>query len=49
MAYELDFPSDYNIHHVFHVSHLNKVINTDFHTYTSLPQLDEEISIWLHP
>jgi hypothetical protein len=46
---ELAFPSHSKLHHVFHVSFLKKVIGTKCHTQTSLPELDEEGSIWLQP
>jgi len=47
MAYQLTFPSHSKVHHVFHVSWLNKVIGTKFQTKTNLPELDEEGSTWL--
>jgi hypothetical protein len=49
MAHQLEFPNHSNIHLVFHVSCLNKVLGTRCHTHTSLPKLDEEDSIWLQP
>jgi hypothetical protein len=49
VAYQLAFPSHSNIHHVFHVSCLKKVIGTKCQTQTNLPNLDEEGSIWLQP
>jgi hypothetical protein len=49
MAYQLSLPSQSKIHLVFHVSFLNKVIGTNCQTQTSLPELDEEGSIWLWP
>jgi hypothetical protein len=49
VAYQLDFPKHSKIRPVFHVSCLKKVIGTKFHTQTSLPELDEEGSIWLQP
>jgi hypothetical protein len=49
VAYQLALPNQSKIHHVFHVSFLNKVIGTNFQTQTSLPELDEEGSIWLQP
>jgi hypothetical protein len=29
-----------NIHHIFHVSCLNKAFGTKYHTQTNLPELD---------
>jgi hypothetical protein len=49
VAYELYFPSHAKIHLFFHVSYLKTMIGTKCQTQTSLPELDEEGSIWLHP
>jgi aspartyl/asparaginyl beta-hydroxylase (cupin superfamily) len=49
VAYKLSLPSDSNLHPIFHVSWLKKVIGTRYHIQTNLPELDEEGSIWLHP
>jgi hypothetical protein len=49
MAYQLALPSQLKLHPIFHVSFLKKVIQTKFQTQTSLPELDEEGSIWLQP
>ena len=49
VAYQLALPSHSKLHHVFHVSYLNKVIGTKCQTQTNLPELDEEGSIWLQP
>jgi hypothetical protein len=49
VAYQLSLSSHSELHHVFHVSCLKKVIGTKCQTRTSLPELDEEGSIWLHP
>jgi hypothetical protein len=49
MAYQLALPSHSKLHHIFHVSCLKKVIGTKCQTQTSLPELDEEGSIWLYP
>jgi hypothetical protein len=45
MAYKLSLPNHSELHHVFHVSFLKKVIGTKCQTQTSLPELDEEGSI----
>jgi hypothetical protein len=47
VAYQLALPSHSKLHLVFHVSFLKKVIGTKCQTQTSLPQLEEEGSIWL--
>jgi hypothetical protein len=47
VASQLDFFNHYKLHHVFHVSFLNKVTRTKCQTQTNLPKLDEEGSIWL--
>jgi hypothetical protein len=49
MAYQLALPSQSKLHPVFHVSFLKKVIGNKCQTQTSLPELDEEGSIWLQP
>ena len=49
VAYKLALSSHSKLHHVFHVSCLKKVIGTKCQTQNSLPDLDEEGSIWLHP
>jgi hypothetical protein len=49
VAYHLAFPNHYKLHLVFHVFCLNKVTGTKCQTQTSLPELDEEVSIWFHP
>jgi hypothetical protein len=49
MAYQLALPRHSKIHHVFHVSCLKKLIGTKCQTQTSLPESDEEGSIWLQP
>jgi hypothetical protein len=48
VAYQLALPNHSNLHLVFHVSCLKKVIGTKCQNQTSLPKLDEEGSIWLH-
>eukprot|EP00253_Pinus_taeda_P007116 PITA_07116 len=47
VAYKLAFPPTTKIHPVFHVSCLKKVIGKNCRIQTSLPELDEEGSIWL--
>lgn len=49
VAYKLALPPTANIHPVFHVSSLKKVIANNCRVQTSLPELDEEGSIWLQP
>ena len=49
VAYQLALPNHSNLHLVFHVSYLEKVFGTKCQTQTSLPELDEEGSIWLQP
>eukprot|EP00253_Pinus_taeda_P034520 PITA_34520 len=49
VAYKLALPPTAKIHPVFHVSCLKKVIGNNFRIRTSLPELDEEGSIWLQP
>eukprot|EP00253_Pinus_taeda_P006918 PITA_06918 len=49
MAYKLALPPTTKIHQVFHLSCLKKVIGINCRIQTSLPELDEEGSIWLQP
>eukprot|EP00253_Pinus_taeda_P033511 PITA_33511 len=49
VAYKLAFPPTAKIHPVFHVSCLKKVTGNNCRIQTSLPELDEEGSIWLQP
>jgi hypothetical protein len=49
VSYQLSQPSQSKLHLVFHVSFLNKVIGTKCQTQTSLPELDEDGSIWFQP
>jgi hypothetical protein len=49
VVYQLALPISSKLHLVFHVSFLKKVIGTKCQTQTSLPELDEEGSIWLQP
>jgi hypothetical protein len=47
VAYQLALPSHSKIHLVFHVSCLNKVIETKCQIQTNLLELAKEGSIWL--
>eukprot|EP00253_Pinus_taeda_P001875 PITA_01875 len=47
VAYKLALPPTAQIHPVFHVSRLKKVIGNHCRIQTSLPEVDEEGSIWL--
>eukprot|EP00253_Pinus_taeda_P025117 PITA_25117 len=49
VAYKLALPPTAKLHPVFHVSCLKKVIGNNCRIQTSLPELDEEGSIWLQP
>eukprot|EP00253_Pinus_taeda_P018899 PITA_18899 len=49
VAYKLALPPTAKIHPFFHVSCLKKVIGNNCRIQTSLPELDEEGSIWLQP
>jgi hypothetical protein len=49
MSCQLDLPNHSELHPVFHVSCLKKVIGTKCQNQTNLPELDEEGSIWLQP
>jgi hypothetical protein len=49
VAYQLALPIHSNLHHVFRVSCLKKVIGTKCQIQTNLPKLVEEGSIWLQP
>jgi hypothetical protein len=49
VTYQLAMPIDSKIHHVFHVSCLNKVIGTMCQTQTNLLELDEKGSFGCIP
>jgi hypothetical protein len=49
MAYKLEFPASSQVHPVFHVSYLKKVIGDNILVQIILPELDEEGKIILDP
>jgi hypothetical protein len=49
MAYKLELPASSQVHPVFHVSCLKKVIGDKIPVQTILPELDEEGKIILEP
>ena len=49
MAYKLELPASCQVHLVFHVSCLKKVIGEKLPIQTILPELDEEGKIILEP
>ena len=49
MAYKLELPASSQVHPVFHVSCLKKVIGENLPVQTILPELDEEGKIILEP
>ena len=49
MAYKLELPASLQVHPVFHVSCLKKVIGNKILVQTILPELDEEGKIILEP
>jgi hypothetical protein len=49
VAYHLALPSQSKLHPIFLVFCLKKVIGNKCQTKNSLPELDEEGSIWLQP
>jgi hypothetical protein len=49
VAYKLALPNHSKLDPIFQVSFLKKVIGTKCQTQTSLPELDEEGSIFLQP
>ena len=49
MAYKLELPASSQVHPIFHVSCLKKVIGDKIQVQTILPELDEEGKIILEP
>jgi hypothetical protein len=49
VTYQLALPSHSKLHPFFHVSCLKRAIGTKCQTQTSIPEFDEEGSIWLQP
>ena len=49
MAYKLELPASLQVHPVFHVSCLKKVIGENILVQTILPEVDEEGKIILEP
>jgi hypothetical protein len=49
VAYELELPKESNIHNVFHMSCLKKVVGQFINTSEELPPLDEEGQLELVP
>ena len=49
VTYKLSLPTSSNIHPVFHVSCLRKVVGPNSEVQSTLPEMDEEGSIWIHP
>ena len=49
MAYKLELPTSSQVHPIFHVSCLKKVIGENIPVHTIFPKLDEEGKIILEP
>jgi hypothetical protein len=49
MAYKVELPTSSQVHPIFHVSYLKKVIGDKIPVQTILPELDEEGKIILEP
>ena len=49
MAYKLELPASSQVHPIFHVSCLKKVIGENILVQTILPELDEEGKVILEP
>ena len=49
MAYKLELPTDSQVHPIFYISYLKKVIGDKISIQTILPKLDEEGKVILEP
>ena len=49
VAYDLDIPNKEKVHGIFHVSCLNKKLDSSTHIQIELPMLDDEGKLVLEP